>query len=330
MTVRLEIGLHGFLCSHRALDVGGASITHRFAKGLILIALAWACLMASGVWLGASGQSLPSRVVSLNVCTDHLMLALARREQIAALSRFSRDPGFSVASAEARRYRVLRGTSEEVLEIKPDLVLASTFTSPELLATLRRFAIPVIAFSPAITVVQGRADILRLGQLLGRERQSEELVARIDAALARGTDVVRPLHSVRGRRLSVLQLQRRLFVSGEATLIGDVLSQLGMTNVARDLGITSVGRTSLEAILKLRPDVLIVDANEAQAHDQGEAALFHPALLSHVPPGRRIAIDPRFFICAGPTLPDGLMALAEGLARAGSSKRAEDVAVSGP
>ena len=74
----------------------------------------------------SSAARLP-RIVSMNVCTDQLLLTLADPEQILGLSRFSRDGWQSWAADDARRYPVLSGGAEDVLVLKPDIVVASLF-----------------------------------------------------------------------------------------------------------------------------------------------------------------------------------------------------------
>ncbi len=61
----------------------------------------------------ASAANLP-RLVSMNVCTDQLVLTLADPEQILGLSRFSRD-GWQSKAGDLSRYPVLSGGAEDVL-----------------------------------------------------------------------------------------------------------------------------------------------------------------------------------------------------------------------
>src|SRR5215470_8712035 len=74
----------------------------------------------------AQAAGLP-RLVSMNVCTDQLLLTLADPEQILGLSRFARDGWQSRAGDDIARYPVLSGGAEDVLLIKPDIVVASAF-----------------------------------------------------------------------------------------------------------------------------------------------------------------------------------------------------------
>src|SRR5258706_1931932 len=86
-----------------------------------------ALVMCCGAW-SAPGQAagLP-RIASMNVCTDQLLIPLADPAQILGLSRFSRDARQSFAADDARRYPILSGGAEDVLVLKPDVVVASLF-----------------------------------------------------------------------------------------------------------------------------------------------------------------------------------------------------------
>src|SRR3546814_12478291 len=55
----------------------------------------------------------PQRVVSLNLCVDQYLLALADREQIAALTTFATDPAMSAAAERAAGIPQIRGAAEE-------------------------------------------------------------------------------------------------------------------------------------------------------------------------------------------------------------------------
>jgi iron complex transport system substrate-binding protein len=67
------------------------------------------------------------RIASMNVCTDQLLITLADPQQILGLSRFARDTWQSFAADAARRYPILSGGAEDVLVLRPDVVVASLF-----------------------------------------------------------------------------------------------------------------------------------------------------------------------------------------------------------
>src|SRR3974390_2602428 len=90
---------------------------------------AFRSIAAALVLLGsvqAHAAGLP-RVASINLCTDQLLLPLADPAQILGLSRFSHAAWQSGAADDARRFPSLSGGAEDVLVLKPDVVVASLF-----------------------------------------------------------------------------------------------------------------------------------------------------------------------------------------------------------
>src|SRR5580700_2968487 len=75
----------------------------------------------------APAAAAPPRIVSMNVCADQLLIPLADPEQILGLSRYSRDAWQSFAADDARRYPMLSGGAEDVLVLRPDIVVAGLF-----------------------------------------------------------------------------------------------------------------------------------------------------------------------------------------------------------
>jgi iron complex transport system substrate-binding protein len=119
------------------------------------------------------------------------------------------------------------------------------------------------------------------------------------------------------KRLSVLAVSRRGWVSGSDSLTTSLLAEVGLSNAAAGLGIRSGGFAPLEAIVNLKPDLLLLSDGGDVAEDQGKAFLLHPALQQLYPREKRLVIPERLTVCGGPMLADALDRLTAELARAG-------------
>ena len=278
----------------------------RTAAVAFLLALGGLACLPGAAQQGAPER--PERVVSINACTDQLLFALADRDQIAALTHYAVEDDFSIFTSEVKASGVplMRGSAEEVLKLKPDLVLAGTFTRRATRELLAQHGIKLALFPPSKNVEETKAAIRQAAQLLGRKDRGEVLIAEIDGALAAAP-------SLSSRNLSILQLQRRGFVSGPDTLLGDLLTRLGVANAAERMGLKGVSRSSVEAALKVKADALVLFDPSARATDQGTALLQHPALADAYPPERRVILPGRLLVCGGPALPLAIAALTDGL-----------------
>ncbi|WP_375458267.1 ABC transporter substrate-binding protein [uncultured Enterovirga sp.] len=254
--------------------------------------------------LASPAVAKPS-AVSINLCTDQLLVRLADAGQIRGLSPYARDPLRSDAAAEAARFPRLSGTAEEVLAIRPDLVLAGRFTKRATRELLRDKGLRVVEFDAVRSVDEARAQIRQAGRLLGQDDRAEQAVARIDAAVARAR------RAAAATNVSVLPIQRRGWVSGRDTLTTSLLDLVGLRNAGAALS-RGLGRmVDLETVVQLRPDLLLVSSEDGAAEDQGSALLKHPALDRLYPPALRIVLPENFTAyCGGPSLADAIDRLA--------------------
>jgi iron complex transport system substrate-binding protein len=273
----------------------------RFAIAWLAIALA----MFGGV---AAALAAGPRIVSMNVCTDQVLLTLADPDQILGLSRFSRD---AWVGGDARRYPTLSGGAEDVLALKPDVVVASLFDKRSTRELLKANGLHLAELSVPRTLDEVKTQLRELGDIAGHPDRAAQQIARLDAALARARKAVAEKH------FRVLPLSRRGWVAGSDSFVGSLLAETGLFNAAGELGFRFGGFASLEAIVSLKPDFLLVSQAGDFARDDGQAFLLHPALERFYPPAKRIVIPERLTECGGVRLAEALDVLVTELERVG-------------
>ena len=250
-----------------------------------------------------------ARVISINMCTDQLLLDLAPSGQIIGLSPFAGDPNLSWAAKQAAGLPLLSGTAEEVIMLRPDLVVGWRYTKRATRDFIRAHHIPLEEFDTVSSVAAAKAQIARFGAITGAIERAEARIAELDAAMGKLKAVAS------SRRLRILPLSRRGWVSGEDSVISDLLAQAGLNNAASDLGLPAGGFVSLEAIVKLRPDAILIARQQAEPEDQGSAMLLHPSIQQLFPPERRIIIPDKLTVCGGPMLVEAIRLLSVQLSK---------------
>ena len=245
----------------------------------------------------------------MNVCTDQLLLTLADPEQILGLSRYSRDGLQSFAADDARRYPNFVGRRRRHSGAAPDVVVASLFDKRSTRELLKEKGLHLAEFAVPRNLDEVKAQIREMGDLVGHPDRAKAEIARLDDAIARARKVVSQ------HRYKVLPLSRRGWVSGSDSLLSSLLAETGLFNAAGDLGIAFGGYASLETIVKLKPDFIVVSDAGDRAEDDGHAFLLHPALEELYPPSRRIVIPDRLTVCGGVMIADALDRLVSELKR---------------
>jgi iron complex transport system substrate-binding protein len=248
------------------------------------------------------------RIVSMNVCTDQVLLKLADPAQIIGLSRYSRD---AWVGDDISRYPILSGGAEDVLVLKPDVVVASLFDKRSTRELLKANGLHLAEFAVPQNLAEARIQIREMGEIAGHPDRAAAEIARLDAALARARQAVADRH------YRVLPLTRRGWVAGSDSFLGALLTETGLFSAAGELGFGMGGFASLEAIVNLKPDFILVSQAGDYAGDDGQAFLLHPALERFYPPAKRIVIPQRLTECGGVMLAEALDVLVKELKRVG-------------
>jgi len=261
-----------------------------------------------GTQAAAAPADLP-RIASINVCTDQLLMTLADPPQILGLSPYSRDPVRSWAAAKASLFPRLSGTAEDVLILHPDAVVAGRFTKLATRELLKDKGVHVVEFDASRSLDDVKKQIRLMGDVTQHPDRAAAEIGRLDAAIAHARQIAAR------KPYRVLAVSRRGWITGGDSLTSSLLANAGLTNAAKDLGIRSGGFASLETIINLKPDFILVSEDSGFAEDEGSAFLLHPALERFYPASKRIVIPERLTVCGGPMLSEAMDRLASELER---------------
>jgi iron complex transport system substrate-binding protein len=262
------------------------------------------------LWLATGAQAEesvrhPMRIVSLNMCVDGIIVELVSHDRIAALSHYARDPQRSTISAAARQLPITYETAEEVVALRPDLVLTSRHSAIATRNALKRVGIRFELFDVPGSVEESLAQIRTVAHLLGAEPEGEVMVARIQAAL----DAARlPPNEP---PLSAAVYQPGGLSAGANTVVGELMELTGLRNIAARYGVEQYRPLPLEVLVSSPPDVLLVGETSPGSPMQAEKIVRHRALRALESQMTQAVFPARFLYCAGPTMIPAVAALVE-------------------
>jgi iron complex transport system substrate-binding protein len=272
-------------------------LKRRFAAGLAALAL------AAPAW--AQAGPAPRRIVSLNPCLDAILVQVADRDQIAAISHYSHEPTSSSIGAAGQTYPFTYESAEEILILRPDLVLTARHSSPATRAALGRLGIRAELFGVPNTVEESLAQVMQVATAVGHPDRGRALVARIRAALAQaapapGTPV-----------LTALTYQSGGFATAQGTLMDEMMRRAGFVNIASRYGLKRTGNIPLERLIADPPDVLLAGQLKPGAPTWADRVLAHPALARVAGRMHRADFPQQLTFCGGPVLIDAARMLAK-------------------
>lgn len=261
-------------------------------------------LAALGVTAPGAAAAAPERVVSLNLCTDLLALHLLPRERIASVSALAADPAHSPLAERAAGIPANHGRAEEVLRFDPDLVLAGAMRQRTTVRLLRRLGHEVVTLAPPRSIAGVRERIRRVARRLNVPERGEAVVRRFDARLALARTPAR-----HGPVTAAIYQPNGVTVGVDA-LPHAALAAAGLTNVAAGMGLSGMVPLPLEKLVRARPDIIVLPADDGGAASQAAALLDHPALDALRAQARVVRMPRRLWTCGGPQLAEAVTRLA--------------------
>lgn len=242
---------------------------------------------------GAMAAEAPRRVVSINVCTDQLAMLVAGEGQLHSVSYLARDPATSVLAGQAMRYAINHGLAEEIFLMHPDLVIAGTYTTRATVGLLRRLGIRVEEFAPESSIDDIRANLKRMGEILGRPQRAAELIGELDRGLA-ALDAEKP------PRRTVALYYANSYTSGAGTLVDSIVKAAGLANIADELGLASTVELPLELLVLAAPDLVVGDEERYATPALAQENFEHPAYKALRARARHVAVPSQYTICGAP------------------------------
>lgn len=285
------------------------NLTRRTAAAAIAAAIAGPAWTQESP-LGATNELIvpnvkPRRIVSLNPCLDVILVEVAERAQIAALSHYSRDPASSSIPDLAKTFPITYETAEEVTALTPDLVLTGRHSAPATRAALKQMGVRAELFSVPSTIAESLEQVRWMAKVVHNPARGEALARRIEDAIAAAAPAPKE------RPLSALVFQANGMASASGTLVDEMLARTGFVNAATRYGLKMTSYVALERVIADPPDVLLAGVSEASEPRWADRVTTHPALARIGPEMYRAAFPRRLMNCGGPVLIDTARALAE-------------------
>ena len=236
----------------------------------------------------------PQRIISLNLCTDQIVMMLVPRRRIMAVTRLSQQSGMSVMARVAQTLPTTNGQAEQVFMLKPDLVLAGTYSTHATTALLRKLKRHVVVVPPATSF----QDIFRNVEIIGRAVGEKRRAAKLIAGLQHG---LRKLTLDQNARLPLAALYfARGYSAGQNTLANAVVRKGGMQTLGDKLKFRGTGKLSLERLILSRPAALIFGHRKFRGEAMAYDVFRHPAMRHLKANTRYISLADALTICGTP------------------------------
>jgi iron complex transport system substrate-binding protein len=245
-------------------------IETRFTHGRHLVVgtmLALVCFAVSGLSLAyAAGQSIGEarprvkRIVSLGPTVTEKLYLLGAQDRLIGVTTYCVRP--VEACKKEKVGNVTEVNVERIIELKPDVVFATSLTDRRSVENLKRLGMRLIVFAEPKSYAETNVQFLELGRMVGKEKEAQEIVE----ATGRKVDAIRSrIEGLPPPKVFVQLGAKPLFAATKGSFVNDFVEFAGGINIARDAG---TGFYSREEVLKEDPDVIIIVGMDRAAESE--------------------------------------------------------------
>ena len=196
-------------------------------------------------------------IVSLAPSNTEILYAVGAGDQVVGRDEFSNYPE-AAAAIQSVGGSMGDYNFEQIVSLKPDLVLAAEINTPEQVKALEDLGVTVYYLKNPTNIPGMFANLEIVGQLTGH---TDEVTALVDSLRQRVTGVEAKVANVTVTPRVFYELDgtdpAKPWTAGAGTFIDQLISMAGGENVAASLD-GSWGQISQEALLVANPDIILL------------------------------------------------------------------------
>jgi iron complex transport system substrate-binding protein len=266
--------------------------------------------IVDGLGRTVSLPSVPQKIISLAPSNTEILFAIGAGQQVIGRDEFSDFPvevkGITSVGGSMGKYSL-----EQISALQPDLILAAEINTLEQVKSFEDLGLNVYYLSNPKDLDGLYQNIQIVGQLTGKEKESDVLVTSLQNRVKAVTDLQKPgttpvkvFYEMDGSEPS------KPWTAGKGSYVDVLLSLAGGTNVANDAGEGWI-QFSQEALIVANPEIILLGDAAYGVTKESVISRAGWDSLSAVMNNRIYAFDDNLVSRPGPRLVDALEQLSK-------------------
>lgn len=220
----------------------------------------------------------PTRIMTTHFHLDNMLLGIVEQERVVAVSSTMLDPNVSYIAPEdvAKPVKLSFDTPfEQIVALKPDLIIARASNGAERIQSFRDLGIPVYVTIYPSTVEDVKKQIRGITEVVGEKERGDKLIAKLNQELQSITNVVQ---AFKGREQSIMLVSKMNHnYGGKGSSFDDMCHYAQLKNAPAEIGVMNGQLMDKEVMLRANPDHFVL--SEAWEIRHGELDAYKKEFL---------------------------------------------------
>ena len=206
----------------------------------------------------------PKKILTFSMYTDQIVLGMVTSDRLAGINVLLEDPDESNIVPIARKVprKIGNPSAEEVLSMKPDLVIVSNWMDAAKIQSMRDLGLKVVSVKGPETIQDVREVVTQIAAAIGEPEKGKQLVALMDSKLAeihQKTKKIKPEN-----RKNIVLLSLMTAYGGSGCAYDAACQEANVINGIAAAGLKNGQQLTKEMLIKINPDIMLLPVYNAQ------------------------------------------------------------------
>ena len=208
-------------------------------------------------------EKLPEKIISLAPSNTEILYALGLEDRLVGVTEYCDYPEAAKDKPKIGGFKTV--DIERVVEIQPDLILATDYHKAEVIPELERLGLTALILDPR-NLDEVLEALTLTGKCTGKEDEASQLVTEIESRINAITEKTAGLAEAEKLWVFYIVYHDPLMTVGSDTLIHELIVKAGGINIAQDLT-GDYPTMGLEAVIAANPQVIVANYGHGTAAD---------------------------------------------------------------
>ena len=202
--------------------------------------------------------SKPKRILTFAMYTDQIVLGLVTSDHLVGINTLLDDPVLSNIIPIAKKISKKIGNpgAEEVLSMKPDLVIVSDWTQAEKIQSMRDLGLKVVSVKSPETIQDAKDAVSQVAAAIGEPEKGKQLIRMMDKKLAEIREKTSKIRPEQQKNIVLLSLMTAY--GGAGCAYDDACREANVINGIAVAGLKTGQQLTKEMLIKINPDIMLM------------------------------------------------------------------------
>lgn len=206
----------------------------------------------------------PKKILTFAMYTDQIVLGLVTSDRLVGINVLLDDPVVSniIPIAKKVTRKIGDPSAEQVLSMKPDLIIVSDWTDAAKIQSMRDLGLKVVSVKAPVTIQDAKDAVSQVAAAIGEPEKGKQLVGLMDKKLAEIREKTSKIKPEQRKNIVLLSLMTNY--GGLGCAYDAACQEANVINGISAAGLKTGQQLTKEMLIKINPDIMLMPVYSSQ------------------------------------------------------------------